>query len=327
MPGLAVAMLRGEQVLAAVGLGWADVERRVRVTLDTPFDVASVSKPISAVLALRLAEQGHLDLDRPLRDDPAFLAFVESARAEDDVFFRDYHAETLTLRHLLTMTANGVPGTRFLYNPPSFSWASRPVARAAGRAFSALVTGQVFDVAGMTRSARVYRALPLPAYLEEALARPYRRTRDGPRRSTPPPAQGDGAAGGVISTVADLARFDGALSAGLLLSEASMRTWWTPGRSPSGASLPYGLGWFVGSWAGRRVVWHTGLWEDRYSALYLKVPDEALTLILLANSDGLRWPSRLDEAALDRSAFARLYLRTFPQTPGEVSEPDDSRNR
>jgi len=66
----------------------------------------------------------------------------------------------------------------------------------------------------------------------------------------------------------------------------------------------------------RRVAWHTGLWEGKYSALYLKVlsdtPDERLTLILLANSDGLQWPSRLDEATIDRSPFARAFFSAFP---------------
>jgi hypothetical protein len=41
-------------------------------------------------------------------------------------------------------------------------------------------------------------------------------------------------------------------------------------------------------------------------------PAERLTLILLANSDGLQWPSRLDEAAIERSPFARAFLGAFP---------------
>jgi hypothetical protein len=67
------------------------------------------------------------------------------------------------------------------------------------------------------------------------------------------------------------------------------------------------LGWFVASPKGERLIWHTGLWEGAYSALYLKAPDRGLTLILLANSDGLRWESRLDEAAIERS-LARRHL-------------------
>jgi hypothetical protein len=109
----------------------------------------------------------------------------------------------------------------------------------------------------------------------------------------------------------DLARFDVALMNDRLLTPDSRAKMWTPAR----AELPYGLGWFLGRYQGRRVVWHTGLWEGQYSALYLKVLGdtraERFTLILLANSDGLRWPTRLDEAAIERSPFAVAFLDAF----------------
>ncbi len=62
----------------------------------------------------------------------------------------------------------------------------------------------------------------------------------------------------------------------------------------------------------------TGLWAGRYSALYLKVlsnmPSERLTVVLLANSDGLQWETRFDEAAIERSPFASAFLTAFPMT-------------
>jgi CubicO group peptidase (beta-lactamase class C family) len=88
---------------------------------------------------------------------------------------------------------------------------------------------------------------------------------------------------------------------------------WTPGRSPAGEILPYGLGWFIASPQGERLIWHTGLWEGAYSALYLKVPGRRLTLILLANSDAIQWQTRFDEAAIERSVFARALLEAFPR--------------
>ena len=120
-----------------------------------------------------------------------------------------------------------------------------------------------------------------------------------------------GAAGGVVSTVTDLARFDVALDAGRLISDASKAEMWRPGRSTSGEVLPYGIGWYVEQVDGRRLVWHTGLWEKQYSALYVKLPDERLTLILLANSEGLWWGKPLDAAQVDRSPFAAAFLRRF----------------
>jgi CubicO group peptidase (beta-lactamase class C family) len=60
-------ILRDTTILAASGFGLADVEQGVPVTPATPFNIASVAKPIAGVIALRLVEQGVLDLDRPSR--------------------------------------------------------------------------------------------------------------------------------------------------------------------------------------------------------------------------------------------------------------------
>lgn len=314
IPGLGVAILRDTTVLALRGFGMANLERGIAVTPNTPFNIASVAKPISAVVALRLVEQGVLDLDRPMRSYAGFSEFCADVREAGGIFFGDYACadSTLTLRHVLSMTANGTPGARFWYNPPSFSWASRPMAEVSGRPFSDLVAALVFQPAGMSHSTRMHRRLPLPADILDSLARPYHLDSTGTAvLSDDPPPQGDGAAGGVVSTVADLARFDVALRRGTLLTRESQRALWTAGRDASGHALPYGLGWFAGTLDGDEALWHTGLWEGAYSALYLKVPARGLTLILLANSDALRWNSNLDEAVIERSPFARMLAGAF----------------
>lgn len=316
IPGLAVVILRDTTVILARGFGYSDVARAVPVTPETPFNIASVTKPISAVVALRLVERGLLDLDRPMTSYEGFAEFCADVRAGGGIFFRDYECDRqpLTMRHLLSMTANGTPGTRFFYNPPSFSWTSRPMAQVAGTTFTDLTAHEVFGPAGMTHSARIHRRLPLPPVLASQLATPHHADSAGRLvPSDPPPPQGDGAAGGVISTAMDLARFDIALAQGRLLSTASRKAMWTAGRSPSGEALPYGLGWFVQTHAGEPLLWHSGLWEGAYSALYLKAPGRRLTLILLANSDGLNWDNGLDEAAVERSPFTAAFLAAFPR--------------
>lgn len=316
IPGLALVVLRDTTILLSRGFGLADVERGIPVTPETPFNIASVTKPISAVVALRLVEQGLLDLDRPMSRYRGFNEFCADVREAGGIFFGDYacNDSALTLRHVLSMEANGTPGTRFFYNPPSYSWASRPMAEVSGMAFSELTRTLVLLPAGMTRSARVNRRLALTPDLAAALATPYHTDSSGRLvRSEPPPPQGDGAAGGVISTAMDLARFDIALSAGRLISPESRRAMWRAGRSPDGRVLPYGLGWFVEEEGGETLRWHTGLWEGAYSALYLRAPARGMTLILLANSDGLNWDNALDEAAVRRSPFAAAFLEAFPR--------------
>lgn len=319
IPGLAVVALHDTTVVLARGFGLANLARNTPVTPETPFNIASVTKPIAATLAVRLVQDGRLDLDRPMRSYRDFAEFCTNARGDGGIFFGDYACtdDRLTLRHVLSMSANGIaPGTRFWYNPPSFSWASRPMAEVTGQPFSTLVDSLILAPAGMRNAARTHRRLPLPPRIAEALATPYHVDSLGRIvQSDPPPPQGDGAAGGVIASAMDLARFDIALMTDRLVTPAARTALWTPLITPSGERLPYGLGWFLGTYRGRQLAWHTGLWDGQYSALYLKVlsdvPAERYTLILLANSEALRWPTRLDEAAIERSPFARAFLDGF----------------
>jgi CubicO group peptidase (beta-lactamase class C family) len=110
-----------------------------------------------------------------------------------------------------------------------------------------------------------------------------------------------------VSTVRDLAAFDAALDDGLLLTPSTRSRAWQ-----SSGSTPTGLGWFVSRHNGERVVWHFGLARDAYSSLIVKVPDRHLTLILLANSDGLVGPPyNLADGNLSSNLFASLFLKLF----------------
>lgn len=314
IPGLAVAVLADGAIVIAAGLGYADLEAHVPATAETAYNVASVTKPISAVLALRLVETGVLDLDRPMVEYSEWADFCSAFSEQPSIFARGLRCRPPrhTIRHLLSHTAAGTPGTAFSYNPVLYSWASRPISAAAGAPFSELVTRFVLEPAGMTASARTHRDLPLPRAIAERLAPPHRVDSTGAVvRAPPPPPQGDGAAGGIISTVLDLARFDVALDGGVLISDASREAMMAPTVSNAGESLPYGLGWFVEDYRGERLVWHSGWWEDAYSALYLKVPSRRLTFIVLANSEGIWWDNPLDRAEVEQSAFARAFLTTF----------------
>jgi CubicO group peptidase (beta-lactamase class C family) len=314
IPGLSAAVVRDGEVVLAVGLGVADVESRVLATASTPYRIASVTKPLAAVVAMRLVKEGVVDLDRKMSEYSEWQDFCVEFSQQPSIFAEGLICDPAeqTLRHLLSHTAIGTPGTRFSYNPVLYSWASRPLMSATGRTFSDLVDEYVFEPAGMDRSARIYRDLPLPEDLAKAVAPPHRMGEDGKLQSGPYlKPQGDGAAGGVVSTVLDLARFDIALDRGRLISEKSRTAMMTPTRSVEGEKLPYGLGWFLEDYHGHRLVWHSGWWEEAYSALYLKVPEEGLTFLVLANSEEVWWGNPLDRAEVRKSDFARLFLSAF----------------
>ncbi|MEX0906329.1 MAG: serine hydrolase domain-containing protein [Balneolaceae bacterium] len=314
IPGLSVAVVKNQEVVYAGGLGYSNPEKKIPASAETVYDVASVAKPISAVVALRLNEEGVLNLDQPMSDYSEWTDFCSEFSEQPSIFARDLQCNPSdhTLRHLLSHTATGKPGTRFLYNPVLYSWASRPVMEAAEAQFSDLVKQYVFEPARMTHSARRYRDLPLRNDLAQLLAPGHIIDLSGTAKPAPEPGpQGDGAAGGVITTVLDLTRFDIALDQGKLISVKSRKIMMTPFQTDGGDLLPYGIGWFVEEYHGQTLIWHSGWWEDAYSALYLKIPDLDLTFIILANSEGIWWNNSLDEAEVYRSTFARAFLEAF----------------
>ena len=117
---------------------------------------------------------------------------------------------------------------------------------------------------------------------------------------------------GIVSTVDDLAKYDIALDKGLVASDEVMKKLFTPAVSPDGANLPYAFGWYVQEYNGEKLIWHAG-WDEEvgFTALFLKVPEKNLTLILLANSEGMWWENPLDKAAVEKSLLADLFLDEF----------------
>ena len=75
-----------------------------------------------------------------------------------------------------------------------------------------------------------------------------------------------------------------------------------------GQPLPTGLGWFVQNVEGRPVVWSFGVVKDAWSSMILKLPNQDVTFILLANSDGLSAPFALLQAHDGRRALVRHGL-------------------
>ena len=79
------------------------------------------------------------------------------------------------------------------------------------------------------------------------------------------------------------------------------------GMSPA---VPYGLGWFVQTIGGVKVVCHYGLWTSN-SSLIIKVPSKGLTFVALANSDTLTSTVNLGNGDLMVSPVAREFVNGF----------------
>jgi hypothetical protein len=106
-----------------------------------------------------------------------------------------------------------------------------------------------------------------------------------------------------------LAQFDFALDDGRLLRDTTLVDAWSAASGPGGAPQPTGLGWFVQNYRGVPLVWQYGMVPNAYSGIVLKIPSRRVTMILLANSDGLVNSSQLEAGDVTRSPFASVLLR------------------
>jgi CubicO group peptidase (beta-lactamase class C family) len=158
-----------------------------------------------------------------------------------------------------------------------------------------------FSASALQRYADVLRRLATP-YAVDARGRA---TRSSYVASTLTPASG------LISTVRDLEKFDLALKRGDVIFSSTLAYAWTPPTDANGRYLPHAYGWFVQLYNGEPVVWQFGVSDNASSSMLITLPRRGLTLILLANSQGLSRPFSLAAGDVTVSPFARLFLSIF----------------
>ncbi len=161
--------------------------------------------------------------------------------------------------------------------------------------------------------------------VRKLLAQPYALDREFKITKISYP-QGFSVSAGLISTVLDMAKYDIAIDQNKFLTKETQQLAFTPAVSTKGESLPYGLGWFTQNYKGTKMLWHYGYWTGN-SSFILKVPEQNITFIIMANSDNLSRPTDLGSGDALSSAIAMAFLRTFifPEKFGE-NIPDISWN-
>jgi CubicO group peptidase (beta-lactamase class C family) len=331
IPGMSVAVLKQQHVIFAEGFGYADIENKISATADTPYNIASLTKTFGAAILMKLVEDGQLDLEdemAALLKDTRFQydkrsidgyeeACKEIKKASRDTSFeyafllKEYRCDTrrITVKHHLTHTAQGVPGDAYRYNGFLFGFLSLVAEEVSGKSFADLLVEDIIRPLNMTRTIPSIDNKIRQQVLADR-AKYYKMGFGGDFVPSEYPVKLSSSAG-MISTVLDLAKFDVAMDRNLIVSEATKALMFTPNISNRGKPLPYGLGWFVQNHKGKKLVWHYGHAPKAYSSLILKVPEEKVTLILLANSDGASAPFRLGAGNVLRSPFAVAFLNLF----------------
>jgi len=300
IPGLSIALVTEHRLRWAKGFGYADLENSVPATEQTVYRLASISKTITAVAVMQLAERGKLDLDAPIqRYCPAFpekpwpitarqlLAHVSGIRhykrPEEITSTRHYTRIVDTLEIFKDDPLEHEPGARFTYTTYGYNVLGCAIEGASGMSYLDYVREHIFRPAGMDRARddNVFAIIP-------HRAQGYRRTPSGELQNSPlADTSNKIPGGGLCSTVLDLARFAIALQQGKLLRRETLEPMWTPQKTRDGRETSYGLGWSLSEYRGRREVFHTG-GQPRVSTLLYMRPEDRLAVVLMSNLEGAR---------------------------------------
>ena len=321
LPGVSLAMsFRGKLKLTAC-FGYADKERAIPVQTKHQFRIASVSKPITAVAVLKLAEQKKLSLDDTIFGQGGHLRQLFTTKLKDPT--QRALAESITIRHLLEHSGGGwtnqrgevpmfappalgmshprlitwtlenialrtKPGTTYAYSNFGYCLLGRVIEKVTGQPYEQAVTALVLkpvkaNATHIGKHTRAGRRVNEVVYYDKY--DPYGKNMDVSRMDSH---------GGWISTAIDLVRFaqsvDGFPTPPDILNRNSINAMTTPSRGS------YAFGWNTNA---SNNWWHTGSFNGGSS-------------ILARIHDGHCWAVLVNTRSYDKSYFAALDQ--FPWT-------------
>ena len=331
--GIVAGVMVDGDLVWAQAFGWADRDARTPMSTASILRTGSISKSVTAVLMMRLLDEGVIGLDEPVeRYLPAFASIKDRRVDAQPVTFRHLASHTAGLIRepqwpdavvgpielwdkriveSLPLTAyDTVPGARYQYSNIGFGTLGLALAKAAGRPFMEMVRTEVLEPLGMTGSEFVVAG----AKLEARLAAGYVIGQDGSIDGGQPAREHAGRGykvpnGGVYSTVADLGRFMGAMSGvpGLRILSEESRQEALSIQTPENPNRGYGLGFSVQiDEQGRKIASHGGSVAG-YTAHMAFDPKARIGVVLLRNYG--RGSTNLGTAAQGLVAQLRSSIR------------------
>lgn len=297
-----VLIARGDKVLLRDARGLADRTWSVPNRIDTKFNLASVSKMWTAVVIMKLVEQGKLSLDDTLArwvpsyphpDAAAKISLRDLLRHTGGIGDWDIRKLDVSLTPgLAAATMTAAPrstGGRFAYSNAGYVLLGAAAEAATGRPYEQLVDEFVFQPAGMKSSG----FWPVTAVVPNR-ATGYLRPGDDPLGFGPAYSneqflgfKGD-ASGGAYSTLDDMFAFHRALATGRLLNPRTVALMMESPVEMVGAPRParYGLGLRLEECSGKRTLGHSGGGANSgVSSATFATVDGSWTVIVLGNTD------------------------------------------
>ena len=274
-PGVLVAVVEDGEIVFETAYGMANLTHGVPMTLDTRTNIGSTSKQFTAFALTLLADRGQLSLDDDVRDHLPELPDLGAT-----VTVRNLLTHTSGYREFLNLLAlagrridtgsyvdraeivsmiqrqpalQDAPGTVFNYNNSGYALAAMIVERVTGETFPDWMAENVFRPLGMAHT--VVRADP--TVIVPNSAQGYLRGDDG-RWHDAVDLYGAMGAGGIYTTVGDLARWMTNYDTAALGGPDVIREMTTPTVLAGGDTTDYGLGLFIDEVGGQRRFHHGG---------------------------------------------------------------------
>ena len=337
IPGVALAITQRGKVLTQRAYGLASVQNDAPVTAQTRFEIASITKPITAVGIMLLVEDGKLELDAPvsryLSDAPTHWRKVtvrhllnhtsglapighgwleaEGKSGEDlaAILSRD---RTTAMEYRLALKEKPWfdPGSNWAYSDLGYFLLGVITERVSGMSWREFMRRRIFAPLDMVDT---YILDLWGIYKNEARAYTMRNGRlSNARRDIQKETPSHY---GIFSNVGDMAKLDAALYSGRLLSAGSRREMWRPTRLPRG-DFPYSLGWEVWSSRGHSAQFHGGFTGTEF----LRLPNDGLAVIVLTNlGAGTRLGLAHNIAKMMLPSLKRPPLHPVPISRAELS--------
>lgn len=334
-PGMTLALASSNGLLRSSQYGFADVKAGVRVSPQTLFEIGSISKSFVAMAVLQLAEEGKLDLHKPVTNYLPWLK-IESKYAPFTTHHLLSHTAGLSGVPLLmrvagtTLRAGFEPGSRWVYSNIGYVLLGFLIEAIDKKPFAEAMRQRVFNPLGMNSSAPV-----ISNEIRERVAVGY-----GPLQPDRPfPVRGKlgeapwievpEAAGSIAATASDMGNYlqmllnHGAGAKGRVLSEKSFELFTNPViKSPfRGEDASYAYGLWVSDTNGHRLLRHTGGMVAFSSAMYADVTDG---LAAFASVNAARLPGGYRPIAVIRYALALLSAASRGQALPEPPPPPPS---
>ena len=297
-PGGAVLVVKDGKVLYRKAVGMASMELGVPLQPDTIFRLGSITKQFTAAAVMLLVEDGKIALTDPIEK------YLPGYPTQGHV---------ITIEHLLTHTSGiqsytaipgwfptriradlsltelidgfkkepmqFAPGERYAYNNSAYVILGAVIEKAAGDTYERVLTKRIFEPLGLT-STFFGSNEPIIKRRAQGYTEENGVVRNAAFLSMTQPH----AAGSLVSTIDDLAKWDASLVAGTLLKRGSIQKMATPYTLKDGSRTMYGYGLQIGTLRGREAVEHGG-GINGFSTHALSLPGEGIYVVVLTNSD------------------------------------------